>query len=77
MESSVDNICWEFCYEVFPVNPDDSEETPIFILNLPLAFVVPLEALLSAKGYRCTSFKPHGRSAVIMRFEKALLAVGS
>ena len=75
MESSVYNICWEFCYEVVPVSLDGSDESPILILNLPIAFAVPLERLLSAKGFHCTRFLPHGHSAVVMRFEKALVPI--
>lgn len=70
MESAVYNTCWEFCYEVVPVSLAGSEEPLILILNLPLVFATSLEGLLSAKGFHCTKFLPHGQSAVVMRFEK-------
>jgi hypothetical protein len=75
MESSVYNICWEFCYEVIPACVSGEKNPNLLILNLPIEFSVQLESLLSKKGYRCTRFQPHGEAAVIMRFRKVPLVV--
>ncbi len=76
MNETICNLCWEFCYEVIPAQLNKNNEPCVLILNLPLIFSEVIESLLKKKGFSCVTFKPHGKSAVIMKFEKVMSSVG-
>ena len=69
MESSICNLCWEFCYEVATADPKGTNEKCL-IMNLPKSFLPTLKNALSTYGFSCSSMIFHGQKSVIVKFEK-------